>query len=213
MKNLTLKIFLTTCLLIIAAQPAAAYTNGDFTIYPTYVHESNSAWIILDAAPNSHTTDYVTIENLSDQPQTIQLQIREAKHQGNSFLSIEDQPLQNIGNWISVDENFHALAPREKKNIPIEINIPKDTELGEYTASILALKADINSQNIKIVTRIGVRVYLNVVEENMLQANIFTSTAFSESYFLFLSFFGLLAAVFYNIIHFRDYFKNAKKRN
>lgn len=213
MKKLTLKICLTLCLLLIAVQPAAANTKGDFTIYPTYVHESNSNWIILDATKDSFTSDYVTIENLSDQNQTIQIQVREAEQKGDSFLSIEDQPLKNIGNWINIDDNFHTLAPHEKKNIPLEINIPKDADLGEYTASILASKADINSQNIKIVTRIGVRVYLNVVEENMLQTNIFSSTTFPESYFFFLSFFGLLATIFYNIIHFRDYFKNAKKRN
>ena len=211
MKKLLTTIGTSVLLTSLMALPVHAAT-GDLTIYPTYKHGDNSSWIILDAEQGQTVKDSVTIENLTNQPLSLNLEIFDAKDQSGTFLINEKPAEQELSTWMNIPANTVELQPHEKKTIPVEFMIPKNAQIHEYKASILASKSEKNAQNILITTRIGVRVYANVVEPTFAQTNIFATPMYSQTAFFALSLFGLLAAVGYNLIHYIESKKYAKKQ-
>ncbi|HLG25951.1 MAG TPA: hypothetical protein VI588_04185 [Candidatus Gracilibacteria bacterium] len=177
--------------------------TGDFTIYPTYMHGENKTWIVSDVEAGETRTEYVTVENVSGLEQTIDLIVLEAESKEKSFTVKENEPFTRLGLWTKLPQNSVHLLPHEKIRVPVEIAIPENTDLQEYTATILAAKSEKNPQNITIVTRIGVRMYINVVEPGTLNANIFGAPG-TSAFFLIFSFVALIAAIFYNVIHYLE---------
>lgn len=184
---------------------------GKFTVHPSYTHQGNKSWIIQDIANGSSVKDSLTLENLSDQEQKISLIVREATNEKGKFTPVESEKYTGLGLWTKLSENQVTLAPREKKKIPFEISVPENSFEKEYNGVIYALKEDSNDQNIKIVTRIGVRIYIHVVAPSTLQTNIFNSSLYKSSFFFILSLIGLTASIGYNLIHIIENKKYAKK--
>ena len=211
MKKLLTTIGTSILLAGFTALPAHA-TTGDFTIYPTYKHGDNSSWILLNIQQGQTVKEFVTVENITNEPLTLNLEIFDAQDQNGTFLINEKPEEQTLSTWLNIDANTIELQPLEKKTVPIEFTIPNNAQTQEYKASILASKSEKNAQNILITTRIGVRVYANVVEPTMAQTNIFATPAFGQSAFFALSLFGFLAAIFYNLIHYIESKKYAKKQ-
>ncbi|MEZ4087391.1 MAG: DUF916 domain-containing protein [Candidatus Gracilibacteria bacterium] len=211
MKKLLTTIGTSIFLAALTALPAHAAT-GDFTIYPTYQHGDNTSWILLKAEQGQTTKDFVTIENLTNEPLSLNLEILDANDESGTFLLNQDPTKKNLSGWMSIGMDSIDLKPHEKKNIQVDFNIPDNAKTQEYKASILASKSEKNAQNILITTRIGVRVYANIVEPTMAQTNIFATPAYSQTAFFVLSLFGVLAAMFYNLIHYIESKKYAKKQ-
>lgn len=209
------KLIVTTSFLAIAllmnVAPAYAVT-GDFTIYPSYMHRGSKSWILLDLKQGEAVTDYVTVENLTNEPQTLTLEVREATEETGSYLLVESNEYASIGNWIRLTEQSVALKPYEKKRVPVEIKVPQNADIKNYKASVLGSKTETNSQNINITTRIGVRMYVDVHEATPSQANIFASPLYASTAFFVFSLLALLAAVFYNVIHYLENKKYAKNQ-
>lgn len=171
---------------------------GEFTIHPTYKHGDNLAWIVHTANPGSNFTDFVTLENLTDSQQQLSLRIHEAEEK-ESFIIDESTEYQNLGNWISMPQTTYTLSPHETKKIELNFKIPKNIASKKYVGTILASKSKTNDQNIDIVTRIGVRIYLNINEKN-LQTNIFTNTTHYDSLLFTLAIIGFVGAVSLNLM-------------
>lgn len=189
-----------------------ANAEGKFTIYPSYLHGENKSWIIQDAAPEQVVKDFVTLENLSDKKETISLMIREARTQNDQFIPIDDTNFENLGHWTKLPQSSYTLAPNEKIKIPFTIKIPKGIPAKEYTGVIFAAKQEQNdAQKINLVTRIGVRMYINVTSPKLFQNNFFMSPSYKNTLFFLLSLFGLLSAIFYNLIHFLESKRHVKK--
>lgn len=211
MKKTALTLSIMALVAWLNVMPARAAT-GDFTIYPTYKHGNNSSWLILNMEEGEHFTDSVTIENLTNQEQNLKLEIHDATEENGTFVLQEDKNQKKLGGWMSIETDNITLKPHEKRKIPVAFNIPKNVPNQEYTASILASKTEKNAQNILITTRIGVRVYTNITAPQSLQANIFNSSQYNETAFFLFSFMGVLGAIFYNIIHYQESKKYAKKQ-
>jgi len=160
------------------AQSNLSCVAAEFTIHPTFAHEENRAWMILKATPGETIQDSITVKNLSAEKITLHIAVHEADTKNGNIKIIESQNFENIGSWISV-QNKIDLLPNETKNLPVNINIPIDTPAKQYTASILASLTETNQQNLQIVTRIGVRIYLDVTNQTTgdMQTSIFRLTA------------------------------------
>lgn len=206
MKTLPIKfaiLALTAQVLTMAAAPAYAF-GGDYTAYPSYTHNGNKSWIISDIASGQTTTESINIENLSDKNEIIKLEFHEAKSDDDSFTPIESTKYENIGKWIKIENNAYALAPHEKKQVSVNISIPEKTGSGKYEGVIYAVKEEINPQNIKLVTRLGIRMYINVIPGTIMGADIFNSSGYKGALFLILSSAALAGSLFYNIIHYLE---------
>jgi uncharacterized membrane protein len=214
MKNKILKLTLVTLTLAFGALPMYALAAGDFTIYPTYAHEGNKSWIITSAMQGDTVTEYVNLENLSGETQKISLNFKEASAQKDNFVIFENPDFRTMGNWISFNKEAYILAPGEKIKIPVEIQIPKNVKADKYYGAIFAVKeaTDTNNKNIEIVTRIGVRIYLDVTPEINGFASVLQSGGNQSLFFLWLSAFGLLASIIYNLILHGEHKAYAKKQ-
>lgn len=209
MKKLLHTIGLSTLLVLLNLTPAHAAT-GDFTIYPSYMHGDNKSWLLLDLEQGETITDYVTVENLTGESQTLELNVVEATEENGSFLLTEEKEAEHLENWTALPQTIVELAPFEKQKIPVEITIPEKAQKTDYKASILASKTETNAQNIDITTRIGIRMYVDVHEPQALGANIFSSPTYTSAVFFILSLMGVIGACIYNIIHYSEQRKYAK---
>lgn len=197
MKRTLSTICLATVLSLTGGTLSLAYSGGDFTIYPTYSHEGNKTWIIAKTAPGSQMTETVTLENLSAETQEITLLVREAKEENGQFKVNQAGDSRNIGAWITAEGNSYTLAPHQKIRIPLMISVPEDAKDGQYTAAVFASKTDSTGENLNIVTRIGVRIYLTVTPATHGYTDIFTAPGNKSSFFLYLSSLGLFASILY----------------
>ena len=212
---ITIGILLTILLIggpAVTAHPHPEETeSSDFTIHPSYMHGDNTHWIIRNAEQGSKITDFVTIENLSSQKHTFNLEIKGAEEQESSFV-INDADLQNdLIKWSSLPESTVTLEPYESKKISFELTIPEAADIKNYTGAILASRKYANPNTINIVKRIGVRMFINITEPQPIQANIFSSRAYVNTMFFFLSLFGVMASIFYTLINYLDQRKYEKK--
>lgn len=197
---------------LLAGGPLTQAATGEFTVYPTYVHGTNHDWIIRTVAQGDSVEESFTIENLTAASLTLNLGIAEAIEENGAFTTTENQPSQHLALWSSIntiDTTSLTLEPHEKKNIPLTLKIPANAAEGEYKAAILAAKSTTNNANVQIVTRIGVRMYIQVVKAAPLSANIFTSEKYSSTLFFGLSLAALFGSVLYNIIYYREQKKHA----
>lgn len=180
-----------------AGQPAP---SSNFTVYPTFMHGTNKNWIVTNAAAGATLKESVTLENLSDAVQNISLQFREAEETDNGFVSVENEPYRNLGNWTALSDNTFTLEPHQKLRVPVEFKIPSETTLGKYTGVIYAVQAQ-RGESLNIVTRIGVRAYITVTSPFDLQTNTFENGAYRSGFFLAFSLIGVLGALLYNGIY------------
>jgi hypothetical protein len=210
-KNKILKFALVAFFILGWSLPAYA-ASGEFTIYPAYTHQGNRSWIIREASQGEQLTENVILENLSDVPQDLSLAMREASPQNENFVVSENLDYKNIGNWVMLPQQTYTLAPHQKINIPIEIQIPGDAKTDKYYGGIFAVKQGSAENNLKIVTRIGVRIYLDVKPAMDGFASVLASTGFQSMFFFWLSAVGLAAAFLYNLILHLENKKHEKKR-
>ena len=184
---------------------------GGFTAYPSRTHDGNKSWIITRAEPGKTAEESITLENLSDEIRQISLEVKEARTENGKFTPISGQ-FENIGNWISVPQDSYILEPHRKMIIPVSIAVPADTPDDSYNAAIFAVQKEKNDNGLNIVTRIGVRVYLNVSNDGAGFINIFNSPAYKGSFFFVLSLMGASASLVYFLINFIETRKYGKRQ-
>lgn len=145
-----------------------------FTTYPTKTINQDK-WIVRDVNPGRHYREQITIENLSDENIELKIDIIESTGGRENIRLLENSTYQPIKQWIKPEQDIVKLSPFEKKNINLNIQVPGNQELGEYQAVALVSQTSEKSGNLKISTRIGNRIYLNVTDQKILQTNTFNS--------------------------------------
>jgi len=167
------KIFYIIFILTIGTSQVQAQDLNNqaiFTTYPTNTVNHNQ-WIIKDINPGQTQQESITVKNLTDQNIVINLAVKETKGDKKNTQIIEQQPFQNIGNWIKLEQNSITLIPQEIRKIPFSISTPFNTKPGEYQGTILASYTSNTESAFQINTRIGNRIYLNVTKNHELQSN------------------------------------------
>jgi|WetSurMetagenome_2_1015567.scaffolds.fasta_scaffold217093_2 uncharacterized membrane protein len=210
MKTKSLKLALLIIFLFNWNTTAHA-ASGEFTIYPSYSHEGNKSWIIRNAHREETVNESVTLENLTGTAQHLSLSFREASQQNNDFLIYESTDYKNIGKWISLPQSSYTLEPEEKIKVPFEIAIPANTASGKYYGAVFAAKESPTENGVKVITRIGVRIYLDVKPQSYGLTSVLNDPGTRSTIFLAISAIGVIGSVFYNIIIYKENKKNAKK--
>jgi uncharacterized membrane protein len=144
-----------------------------FTSHPSHTRNQDK-WIVRDVNPGQSYREYLTVENLTGQPLELQTKIVETSGSKDNIKLLENQPDKNIGAWIKTEDDLISLQSYEKKEIPVEITIPENADLGEYQAAILISHVSNSPDRLNLSTRIGNRVYLNVTHSQNLQTNTFS---------------------------------------
>lgn len=149
-----------------------AQNLGTFTIYPSYQHEGNSQWIIREINSGKQYEDSITVENLTDEKITLALEVFNGLGDEKNFKIDENNRADSISKWTSLEENNVTLAAHEKRKIKIKFIIPTGIKEQKYSGAILASLSKSEENNVKIVSRIGTRVYLTINNHREIQNNV-----------------------------------------
>ncbi len=141
-----------------------------FTTFPTHT-ENHNKWIIRDVNPGSSYDESITVKNLSDYTISLKLETIEFSENGEKINLREGVPPEDIGKWISFNEQKLSLQPHEKKELSLKISIPEKTALGKYQAAVMVSHSSGEEGQLNLSTRIGNRIYLNVTDSKLLQTN------------------------------------------
>jgi len=189
-KKLFLKSVITLSALITSTTLVFAQSIP-FSIHPSYTHQGNKNWIILDLPPSANFSDFVTIKNTSDEAIKLNLQFHEAKDTPDGFQIEESTNYQNLGNWVKVTQSEIDLNPNEEKKVEVKIQIPADAETQKYTGVLLARYQNPKKDGpFNIVTRLGTRFYIEVNPNAEFKTSILEDTLTLDKYLL-----GLLSII------------------
>jgi len=89
---------------------------------------------------------------------------------GSFALLAENDERKDVGSWVQLGANEIELPANSEKTVPFVINIPDNADVGDHMGGIVMQEldsgTDITSQmGVKIITRVGVRIYETVPGE------------------------------------------------
>ena len=89
---------------------------------------------------------------------------------GSFALLAEDDARKDIGGWVKLAVNELEVPPKSERLVPFTVNIPGNADVGDHMGGIVMQELDNGQENVsgmgvKIITRVGVRIYETVPGE------------------------------------------------
>ncbi len=180
-----------------------AANEARFTIYPAY---SEGKWLRISSNSNQNIDTAVILENLTSENIQLALNFKELSGTEKNPEIQENAPYQDLGNWLTISGSEFPLNPRQKLIVPLQIKIPTQTPNQLYQGVLLATESrPSNLPSMNIATRIGTRIYLEVDDSQIIQANNFQ---FSVQLWQILAIISGMILFGYSLLHSR---KNNEK--
>jgi hypothetical protein len=121
---------------------------------------------IFELKPGETSSDEVYVKNASDVPLKFSLYGADGTKtaQGSFALRTKNEPLKDVGKWITFDEKEITLQPGEYKKVKFHLEVPSGTPEGTYSGGVAAEKSkpETGNPNVTIAVRIGLRVDVKV---------------------------------------------------
>jgi hypothetical protein len=140
-----------------------------FTFIPTYPNAIVPKKLIFEISPGESVEDYITSSNTGDLKRDFSLYATEPfiNAKGNKEFFTEENRVGEKYKWINLEKSDVTLKPGEETIIKFIINIPENTELGDYelAASMETFKYATNMPGIKIATRILLPIEIKVTDD------------------------------------------------
>lgn len=199
-----------TSLLLVAmfsALCAPAYANdryaSAFTMYPSYTHGGNKAWILHDLKPGDTVEDYLTVENLSSVSGKFKISFFEGFEKGGSVYTQEEGQPENIAALIAPFDKFVELGPGEKQQIKFTYALPRDFGEGEYLGVFYVESLGEEDAGINLRTRIGVRMYTTVSSLAPQAEGFLSPVTNAQKWFFILSSLLLAVTFIWNVLQYK----------
>ncbi len=153
---------------------AQAISYGGLGIQPHEWDLKNpltKSWFIYTLESGETKKGKVDVINSSNEPQDIKIYPVDAvTTQDGAFApEPEDKEKIDVGAWITLSESEVSLRPKETKTIKFTIKVPENVEVGDHMGAIIAQDKEIpeaeEGTGMRIVTRVGARIYLTVPGE------------------------------------------------
>lgn len=165
-----IKIFIFILIWIIAidflSSPSSAAETGQISIYPAN-YDSNSpntrAWFTLELSPGQSFSSEVTIQNKSDHDKKLEIYPVDATITMDGTFALQNKgSTKDLGGWIKLSQKTINLKAGEVLKIPFTIEIPKSAAVGDHSAGIAVEEVGNGSSNLKLISRVGTRVYVKI---------------------------------------------------
>ena len=162
-----------------ASKAVTTETIGILPAYPDANVRFSDAWFIYDNFDLGQTkTDAIKVIN--NKPETVVLKLLTldaiSTPDGSFALAPDDVSQKEVGNWIKLALTEIELAPKSEKLVPFTVTIPKDADVGDHMGGIAMQELDadkpIQGTGFKIITRVGVRMYITVPGEVRKESNL-----------------------------------------
>lgn len=121
------------------------------------------AYIVDHVPPGTSFTRDIEITNDTDERVSLQLYDAAAEIRDGKFTVLEGRAQNRLTPWITLTPAAADLAPDESVRATVAIDVPGDAPDGEFYAGAMAERpAPDSGGNVRIATRVGIRVYLSV---------------------------------------------------
>ncbi|MDX1659026.1 MAG: hypothetical protein R3343_09420 [Nitriliruptorales bacterium] len=154
--------------LVVLFSGSAWGQQGEFSIRPDPDRDvpegRRSSYLIHDVSPGDVLEDRVEVVNLTNAP--IQLLVESVDATLNAdgaFAPAGPGTRREAGAWIELERNSLEIAPLGAESVGVTITVPSTAPAGDHVAAIVVQREDPDLQgNVRVVNRVGVRVYLTV---------------------------------------------------
>ena len=120
------------------------------------------AYIVDHVAPGTSFTRAVEVTNDTDEDVSLQLYDAAAEIRDGQFTVLDGRQENLLTPWVSMTPGSAQLAPDQSVRVEVAVNVPKNAPDGEFYAAAMAERPPPESGNVRIATRVGIRIYLSV---------------------------------------------------
>lgn len=168
--SLTVLVLLPVIATVLGAGPAQAVDNGTLGIRPA----TESDFFHLSVAAGSTLEETALVNNRSTTPVTLLTYAVDGTTTPQGGIALESQSSRPsaLGLWTTMDAPSITVPPQTEMRVPFTIHIPVGTMPGDYIGGLIIqppaetgqVSSNANGTPVRldVVTRQGVRIYLNV---------------------------------------------------
>jgi len=162
------------CLFVLAGAARAVETEtiGIVPAFPDAAVKNSDAWLLYNLDRGQSRKDAVTVINNKNETVVVKLYAVDATMtaDGSFALLQESDPRQSVGGWVKLAASTLELPPKSVKLVPFVFTVPPNAEIGDQMGGIVIEEMGTNGprvtgSEVRIVTRVGVRVYERVPGE------------------------------------------------
>jgi LysM repeat protein len=168
-------LFLFTFAAFFFGNRSLAINTGTVGILPGNpdpdVKYSNS-WFVYKLDAGLSKNDSIRVINNKPETVVVKLYAVDATttSDGSFALLMEDAPREDVGSWVKLAANEIEIPANSEKSVPFTITVPKDADVGDHMGGIIMQEVEgagkaMSGTGVKIVTRVGVRIYETVPGE------------------------------------------------
>jgi hypothetical protein len=152
------------------AAPGVAHAAGDgnlsirLTEAPSARQDDPRAriYIVDHTAPGSTITRHVEVTNDSPVSRRVSIYPGPSRIVDEAWSPEPRGATSDLTSWTSVGRDHVRLGPHESLTVPVTIRVPKDATQGERYGVLWAETASTAPGQVRLVSRVGIRVYLSV---------------------------------------------------
>lgn len=129
----------------------------------------SDAWFIYHLDLGEKKMDGIRVLNNKNDTVVVKLYPVDATttSDGSFALLPEESERKDAGAWVRLAANEIELAPHSEKIVPFEFAVPSNADVGDHMGGIIMQEIETNADTlsgtgVKIVTRVGVRIYETV---------------------------------------------------
>jgi hypothetical protein len=171
--SIAASIGLAVLVLMTAAPPAGASSNGSWSVGPTGANGNIPRdWFEYTLRPGQTLRDMVSISNLTPNPMDFALYPADAYNtplDAAFGLLKKGEPNKDEGTWFRFGEDHLTVPAKSRADVPFEITVPLNASPGDHAAGVVAEDLHYNLQQVgqgkgvDIQQRVGTRVYIRVL--------------------------------------------------
>lgn len=163
-------VLVLAAMLGLLAAPGAAYAAGDgnlsirLTEAPSARQDDPRAriYIVDHLAPGSTITRHIEVTNDSPVSRRVSIYPGPSRIVDEAWSPLERGATSDLTSWTSVGREGARLDPHASVTVPVTIRVPRDASEGERYGVVWAQTASTEPGQVRLVSRVGIRVYLSV---------------------------------------------------
>ena len=125
---------------------------------------TSSPWLVYEVDPGGSISDDAIVANDSETARSLDVYAADARTLPSGAFEADLQQVRpsQLGAWTRLDVSHIDLPPHTSRHVHLVLQVPQGADVGEYEGSILAQFETADNQQVRIVHRVGLRVYMTV---------------------------------------------------
>lgn len=120
------------------------------------------AYIVDHVPPGTSFTRAVEVTNDTDEHVSLQLYDAAAEIRDGRFTVLDGRAENQLTPWVTMSPGSVELDPDQSTRVSVAVDVPKNAPDGEFYAGAMAERPAPDSGQVRIATRVGIRIYLSV---------------------------------------------------